>query len=62
MATGNNYAVFKGVCRAKSGIINVSTIAPTMLLQEIELQKAAGVPEQPTILPSPFWPDSEIED
>ena len=62
MATGNNYTVFQGVCRAKSGIINVSTIAPTMLLQEIELQKAAGVPEQPTILPSPFWPDSEIED
>lgn len=61
MATGNDYTVFNGKCGGQSGIIPVSSVAPSMLLQEIELQKAAGMPQKPPILPSPFWIDRDIQ-
>ena len=39
VATSNTYLVFNGFCGAESGYVPVSTIAPAMLLTEIELQR-----------------------
>lgn len=39
IATGNDYGVFNGYCGAESGWVPVSAIAPSVLLQTVELQR-----------------------
>jgi predicted Zn-dependent protease len=53
MATGRKQGVFNGFCGAESGNVPVSTVAPAMLLQEIELQRAEEGKDRPPLLPSP---------
>ncbi|MBI4382756.1 MAG: TldD/PmbA family protein [Nitrospinae bacterium] len=38
MATGDDYTVINGFCGAESGVLPVTSIAPTALLREVELQ------------------------
>ena len=54
IATGNNYKAFNGFCGAESGYVPVSTIAPSILIAEIELQKITSEKEKKPILPPPF--------
>ncbi|MET0406042.1 MAG: TldD/PmbA family protein [Cystobacter sp.] len=54
MATGRKQGVFNGFCGAESGNVPVSTVAPAMLLQEIELQRAEEGKDRPPLLPSPL--------
>ncbi|NOZ85426.1 MAG: TldD/PmbA family protein [Deltaproteobacteria bacterium] len=54
MAASNERKVFNGYCGAESGFIPVSTIAPAILVSEIELQRTAREKERPPILPSPW--------
>jgi predicted Zn-dependent protease len=54
MATGKKEGVFNGYCGAESGMVPVSTVAPAILLQEIELQRAMDGKDRPPMLPSPF--------
>ena len=42
IATGNDYKVQNGYCGASSGWISVSHIAPSILIKEVELQRAEG--------------------
>ena len=53
MATGKRHGVFNGFCGAESGNVPVSAIAPAMLLQEIELQRAVDGKDRPPLLESP---------
>ncbi len=53
MATGRKQGVFNGFCGAESGNVPVSTVAPAVLLQEIELQRAVEGKDRPPILMSP---------
>jgi predicted Zn-dependent protease len=53
MATGRKQGVFNGFCGAESGNVPVSTVAPAVLLQEIELQRAMEGKDRPPILMSP---------
>ena len=53
MATGKTQGVFNGFCGAESGHVPVSTVAPSTLLQEIELQRAMEGKDRPPILESP---------
>ncbi|MBZ4415554.1 TldD/PmbA family protein [Myxococcus sp. RHST-1-4] len=53
MASGQKPGIFNGFCGAESGNVPVSTIAPAMLLQEIELQRAVEGKDRPPILSSP---------
>ncbi|MFL5356734.1 TldD/PmbA family protein [Archangium sp.] len=53
MATGRKQGVFNGFCGAESGNVPVSTVAPALLLQEIELQRAMEGKDRPPILMSP---------
>lgn len=52
-ATGNDYAVSNGYCSADSGSIPVSHIAPSLLLEEIELQRKNVKKTRKPILPTP---------
>lgn len=54
VAACNDYGVFNGYCGAESGYIPVSTIAPTVLTQEVELQKSSATKSKPPILPPPY--------
>jgi predicted Zn-dependent protease len=53
MATSGAPGVFNGFCGAESGNVPVSTVAPSTLLQEIELQRAMEGKDRPPILESP---------
>jgi len=53
MGTGKAQGVFNGFCGAESGHVPVSTVAPSTLLQEIELQRAMEGKDRPPILESP---------
>lgn len=53
IATGNDYAVFNGFCGAESGYIPVSSVAPSVLFSEIELQRTASKKSRPPILKTP---------
>jgi predicted Zn-dependent protease len=54
LATGDAARVFNGYCGAESGYVPVSTVAPAMLVGEIELQRVARAMERSPILPSPW--------
>lgn len=53
IATSDKYGVFNGYCGAESGYIPVSTIAPEILINEIELQRSYEMKERGLILPPP---------
>ena len=53
-ATGNTVGVFNGFCGAESGYVPVSTVAPAILISEIELQRTRRALERAPILPAPW--------
>lgn len=53
VATSDRPAIFNGFCGAESGYVPVSTVAPAVLLREIELQRSHRALERPPLLPSP---------
>ena len=55
IATGNDYERINGFCGAESGFIPVSTIVPTILISEVEMQRSHEVNLQPVILSPPWW-------
>jgi len=54
IATGDDPRVFNGYCGAESGFVPVSTVAPTVLVSEIELQRTRKDSGRPPVLPSPW--------
>ena len=56
LATGQRLGVFNGFCGAESGNVPVSTVAPAVLLQELELQRTMEGKDRPPLLPSPAAP------
>jgi len=54
LATSDEARVFNGYCGAESGYVPVSTVAPALLVGEIELQRVARANERSPILPSPW--------
>jgi predicted Zn-dependent protease len=54
VATSDHTGVFNGFCGAESGFVPVSTVAPAVLLSEIELQRAQRTRQKPTVLPPPW--------
>ncbi|HVO29839.1 MAG TPA: TldD/PmbA family protein [bacterium] len=55
MATGEHSEVFNGFCGAESGYVPVSTVAPAVLLEELELQRSASEKRKPPLLPPPAF-------
>jgi TldD protein len=56
IAASDTVGVFNGFCGAESGFVPVSTVAPAVLMSEIELQRTQKTAERPPILPPP-WDD-----
>ena len=54
IATGDDPHVFNGYCGAESGFVPVSTVAPTVLITELELQRTRKDSGRPPVLPSPW--------
>ncbi len=54
LATGDTSRAFNGYCGAESGFVPTATVAPSLLVGEIELQRVARALERPPILPSPW--------
>ncbi|GAC1599305.1 MAG: hypothetical protein NVS4B10_10470 [Myxococcales bacterium] len=54
VATGDDTRVFNGYCGAESGFVPVSTVAPSVLVTEIELQRTRKDTGRPPVLPSPW--------
>ncbi len=54
--TGNDYDIFNGTCGAESGWVPVSSISPSILVSEIEVEKKSKGQDRPPILPSPVQP------
>jgi hypothetical protein len=59
LATGDEVRVFNGFCGAESGYVPVSTVAPAVLIGEIELQRVARAHERSPILPAP-WSEAPV--
>ncbi len=54
LAAADDYAVFNGKCGAESGWVPVSSIAPSVLLRRLELEKSSKSGTKPPVLPPPF--------
>jgi predicted Zn-dependent protease len=54
VATSDTEGVFNGFCGAESGFVPVSTVAPAVLMSEIELQRTQKEAERLPILPPPW--------
>ena len=54
VAASDTEGVFNGFCGAESGYVPVSTVAPAVLISEIELQRTRRAMERPPILPAPW--------
>jgi TldD protein len=60
IATSDTEGVFNGFCGAESGFVPVSTVAPAVLMSEIELQRTQKSAERPPLLPAP-WNDPALK-
>ncbi len=53
LCTGDDPAVFNGYCGAESGSVPVSAISPSILVQQIEIEKKQKAQDRPPILTAP---------
>ena len=53
VATGDDYAVTDNLVEQESGRVPVSVAAPSLLLEEVELQRSRAKPQKAPILPPP---------
>ena len=60
-AAANDDAVFNGSCGAESGWVPVSAIAPSVLLESLEIEKTAKSSEKPPVLPAPVAVLKEVK-
>lgn len=54
LCTGDDSAVFNGVCGAESGSVPVSAISPSILVEQIEVEKKRKDQDRPPILEAPI--------
>jgi predicted Zn-dependent protease len=53
LASGNDYQTFNGYCGAESGFVPVSATSPSLLVQQIEIERRDKGSDKPPVLPSP---------
>jgi TldD protein len=53
VTVGDDAALFNGFCGAESGFVPVSTLTPSLILSELELQKSPPRREQKEVIPPP---------
>lgn len=62
LATANDADIFNGVCGAESGMVPVSAISPSILVEQIEVEKKQKAQDRPPILPAPIAPEVREEE
>ncbi len=55
IATGDDTKPFNGTCGAESGLVPVSAISPSILVEEIEVEKKEKAQDKPPLLPAPLY-------
>ena len=58
-AAADDYDVFNGVCGSSSGWVPVSGVSPSLLISEMEIEKAAKSQDKPPILKPPLYDPGE---
>lgn len=58
-AGASDYDTFNGFCGAESGDVPVSAVSPSILISQIEVQKAMASRTKPPILPTPVERDDD---
>jgi len=53
IATDDQPGIFNGMCGAESGWVPVSAVSPSLLLETIEIERAAHDRDRPPLLPAP---------
>lgn len=53
VATDDKPGIFNGMCGAESGWVPVSAVSPSLLLESIEIERAAHDRDRPPLLPPP---------
>ena len=53
LSTGEDYEVFNGYCGAESGFVPVSATSPSLLVQQIEVERRDKGNDKPPVLPAP---------
>jgi predicted Zn-dependent protease len=53
LASGDDYQTFNGYCGAESGFVPVSATSPSLLVQQIEIERRDKGSDKPPILPAP---------
>lgn len=59
MCTGDDPDVFNGMCGAESGSLPVSAISPSILVEQIEIEKKQKAQDRPPILDAPIAAEKE---
>jgi len=54
LCTADDPDVFNGYCGAESGSIPVSAISPSILVEQIEVEKKQKAQDRPPLLPAPI--------
>ena len=58
LATADDAGVFNGVCGAESGSVPVSAVSPSILVEQIEIEKKRKAQDRPPILEAPIAAES----
>jgi TldD protein len=53
LASGADYQTFNGYCGAESGFVPVSATSPSLLVQQIEIERRDKGSDKPPVLPAP---------
>lgn len=56
VATDDRPGIFNGTCGAESGWVPVSAVSPSLLLRQLEIERAAHDRDKPPLLPPPGAP------
>jgi predicted Zn-dependent protease len=52
-AASDDYEVFNGYCGAESGSVPVSAVSPSLLIEQLEIERKAKGRDKPPVLPAP---------
>jgi hypothetical protein len=61
LATDDRPGIFNGMCGAESGWVPVSAVSPSLLLRNLEIERAAHERDKPPLLSPPPLPPAGAE-
>ena len=60
LCTADDPDIFNGVCGAESGSVPVSAISPSILVEQIEIEKKQKAQDRPPILDAPIASEKKV--